>query len=812
MKKTPIYVASKPGAFGDELSDISALMQRLNDCYVEKGLYFPIITNEYIERAVGLGYEQDEKRKLLNDAGIALFLFGDDADTETLSDLNEALELSKKSGLPKIVAYFKLPPEGQGDSGDIKALKNRLTADTNFFYNVYGHTDTLVLGLMMQIKQLKLPGIDIKLENGKVYQGSEALLSFEKAEIVSDYEELQRLKAERAELESKYYSAKAEHAEDPDDDGLFEKFCEAAKQRAEANKAIADIENQLYQMLDGMFEQTSQGRLSKRQIEGYRLIERGNLSAARQILDFDEILSDARRDEAIVDEAAERAQVNVNELIQLKDVNAAMQDWEGVDACFREAARLEKKHNLPRKASLYYVWYLYQQNRFDKAAELGVSLRLHFETQESGANGGDMSKLCNWLGIIYMFKEQMVESEKMFKASLAIREARTDGDPDEIREDIAAMYSNLGIMYKQFGMYDEALQMYVSSLEIRKKLVQRNPEKYEEYLAHSYNNLGSLYNATENYEKAVINLSASKEILCKLIVKKDNEELKSLMSINSSVLGIVYTHLKHYDEAEEHFNTSLGLISQLAEANPEAYEGRLAANLHYLGELYTKAKRYTKAEDYFDEALKLLKRYSKHSTAFDTDFADFYMAMGILYGETKRYAEAEKALGSSIELYEKFKDSNAIYVEKLDEAKKLLDKINDEQSAHLSQDMINAGLTQAETNVARLLLNGESRSYITRHLHISAADYDTLEKSIRLKMNAAGGRDITVAAVAEKYKLTNREADMLRYLGRNAGNDVIAAELHLSDVTVRKHIRNLLTKLSINGRQEVAGWLERFGK
>jgi hypothetical protein len=71
--------------------------------------------------------------------------------------------------------------------------------------------------------------MDIKLENGKVYQSSEALLSFENAEIVSGYEELQRLKMERAELESKYYSAKSEHAENPDDNGLFEKFCEAAK-------------------------------------------------------------------------------------------------------------------------------------------------------------------------------------------------------------------------------------------------------------------------------------------------------------------------------------------------------------------------------------------------------------------------------------------------------------------------------------------------------------------------------------------------------------------------------------------------------
>ena len=50
------------------------------------------------------------------------------------------------------------------------------------------------------------------------------------------------------------------------------------------------------------------------------------------------------------------------------------------------------------------------------------------------------------------------------------------------------------------------------------------------------------------------------------------------------------------------------------------------------------------------------------------------------------------------------------------------------------------------------------------------------------------------AELFEQY----REAGMLRYLGRNAGNDVIAAEMQMYDVTVRKHIRSLLTKLSID--------------
>ena len=812
MKKTTIYVASKPGAFSKEMSDIPALMQRLNNCYIEKGLYFPLLTNDYIERAIGLGQEQDEKDKLLSETAIALFLFGSDVDKETLGDLDEALELNRKSGMPKIAVYFKSPPDGQGESGDIKALKDRLTVEPDFYYFVYGHTDTLVLGLMMQIKQLKLPGMDIMLENGKVYQGLEALLSFENAEIVSGYEELQRMKTQRSELESKYYSAKSEHAENPGDAGLFENFCEAAKQRGEANKAIADIENQLYQMLDGMFEQTAKGRLSKRQIEGYRLIERGNLKAARQILDYDEILSDARRDEAIVEEAAERAQVNVNELIQLKEVNAAMLDWEGVDACYREAARLEEKHNLPRKAAPAYMWYLYEQAMFERAAELGESLKRHFEDPGSHTAESDKSGLYHRLGTIYMFAERLSEAESMLNAALAIRRTRKDGDQDIIREDIANTYHNLGVIYKWSRRFAEAAETYYSILEVWKDLAVRYPDKQGNYLAPTYINLGSLFIEMGKYEQAAENLEAAREILISAIEKKKNEEFQRNLCICYTNLGRTYAQANRFDEAEVQYNAALKLLTELAEANPEAYGPRIANVFQKLSGLYTKTKRYAEAEEKLNSAFEMFDRYMARSDAFETDVASVLMDKGALLGELKRYAEAENAMASAIRLLEKYRESNVFYAEKISEAQNLLDKFKSEQSSHLSRDMINAGLTQAEVNVARLLLNGESRSYITRYLHISAADYDMLEKSIRLKMNAVGSRDITVAAVAEKYKLTGREADMLRYLGRNAGTDVIAAELHLTDVTVRKHIRNLLTKLSIDERREVAGWLERFSE
>jgi len=70
--------------------------------------------------------------------------------------------------------------------------------------------------------------------------------------------------------------------------------------------------------------------------------------------------------------------------------------------------------------------------------------------------------------------------------------------------------------------------------------------------------------------------------------------------------------------------------------------------------------------------------------------------------------------------------------------------------------------------------------------------------------------DPVIDAVTTEYKLTCREADILRYLRSNTGNDVIAAELYLSEETVRIHVRNVLKKLHIDLRQNVSAWLDNY--
>ena len=120
------------------------------------------------------------------------------------------------------------------------------------------------------------------------------------------------------------------------------------------------------------------------------------------------------------------------------------------------------------------------------------------------------------------------------------------------------------------------------------------------------------------------------------------------------------------------------------------------------------------------------------------------------------------------------------------------------------------GFSDAERKIALLLIEGNTRSDILRKLHMSASEVGQCEKAIRKKILTMGDPDPLVAGAIDKYRLTRREAEILRCLRRHMTNPEIAAELFISDATVKYHVRNLLAKLDIETRHQLPAWAAEF--
>lgn len=60
-------------------------------------------------------------------------------------------------------------------------------------------------------------------------------------------------------------------------------------------------------------------------------------------------------------------------------------------------------------------------------------------------------------------------------------------------------------------------------------------------------------------------------------------------------------------------------------------------------------------------------------------------------------------------------------------------------------------------------------------------------------------------------QLTKRETEILSLVAQGLGNKEIAARLHISENTVKTHVRHILEKLSLSNRAEAAAYAVRIG-
>jgi DNA-binding CsgD family transcriptional regulator len=425
----------------------------------------------------------------------------------------------------------------------------------------------------------------------------------------------------------------------------------------------------------------------------------------------------------------------------------------------------------------------------------------------------DKSLLLNMLGIFYMDSNRMAESEEMLDEALAIRRARTSGDQNAIEAEIATVYNGLGNLYYFTSRYEEAIEAHRSAMDIRTKLAERKPDRYEEFLAYTYINLSAVFDEVQKHNESIELTKKACSIFQKLSQSRSDPHDPYILHDGTLAqcyqsLGVSYSKLERYDEAEEQFCLALEINHRLADANPGAYEIRVAEDYIEFGRMCLAAKQYEEAEEKLCSAKELYDRLARRAPdAYEPELAKCHEALGELYKETKRYTEAAGIISSAIKLYEKRAGTNPVFIGRIDEAAKLLASVNE---AIDRQDRALARFTPEEKEVALLLTEGKTKSEIIRKLRLSAADANSLIKSIREKISESDDPDPVIDAVAAEYMLTNREAEMLKYLQRKAGNELIASELFVTDETVRKHVRALLKKLSIDSRQDVPAWLDAY--
>jgi len=103
------------------------------------------------------------------------------------------------------------------------------------------------------------------------------------------------------------------------------------------------------------------------------------------------------------------------------------------------------------------------------------------------------------------------------------------------------------------------------------------------------------------------------------------------------------------------------------------------------------------------------------------------------------------------------------------------------------------------------LLKDTQADELSRAIHAAA------NGQVQLSPQAAARLVREVRAPDSPEKLTEREMDVLRLLALGKANKEIAAELYISETTVKTHVSNILMKLGVPSRTQAALYAVRIG-
>ena len=654
MKNIKIFLVPSSDAVECDMTEVRDFFRQLNEMYFDSGINFSILNaNEMTE---------DELKEHVADSDLSFFLFFEDVSDDMRSCFDIFFKSFKKTDKPKIVTYFKYTESPNDMTEAVREFSQMLGNELRHYYNNYNSIDTLKLGILMQIKVMRLDASQITIsDDGKICLNGQPVADTSKIPMFEFNDRLNELKSRYDELTKEWGRLRTLRMDDPNNEELYFEFSRVATERDDTKKALREFEDLLLKTSEELAAQ--KGEMSPRQAEACRLLEMGDVDGACEILPLDELFDDISRNERLDDNAIDRLETNVDELatritaLNMKGLNKDI---------VAEIRRIyEKIYDLCRNkhigwSKLYdYASFLRGQNDYTKAIKVAEKLNWYYSDPDNKVDEYDLGSLYNLLGMLYQAQNKPKKTEKYYLAAIEIGERLVEKNADAYEPALAGSYNNAGNFYKDQGQSKKAEKYYLAAIEIGERLVEKNADAYEPALADSYNNAGIFYDNQGKRDKAEKYYLAAIEIHERLVEKNaDAYEPALAMSYNNA--GNFYDDQNQPEKAEKHLLDAIEIYERLAKKNADAYEPDLAMSYNNAGIFYAVHGQSQKAEKIFLDAIEIYERLvEKNTDAYEPYLATSYNNAGNLYSNHGQPEKAEKYYLTAIEIYERLVEKNA---------------------------------------------------------------------------------------------------------------------------------------------------------
>ena len=654
MKNIKIFLVPSSDAVMGDMTEVRDFFRQLNEMYFDSGINFSILNaNEMTE---------NELNEHVADSDLSFFLFFEDVSDYMRSCFDIFFESFKKTDKPKIVTYFKYTESPNDMTDAVREFSQMLGNELRHYYNNYNSIDTLKLGILMQIKVMRLDASQITIsDDGMICLNGQPVADTSRIPMFEFNDRLNELKSRYDELTKEWGRLRTLRMDDPNNEELYFEFSRVATERDDTKKALREFEDLLLKTSEELA--AKKGEMSPRQAEAYRLLEMGDVDGACEILPLDELFDDISHNERLADNAIDRLETNVEELatritaLNMKGLNKDI---------VAEIRRIyEKIYDLCRNkhvgwSKLYdYASFLEDQNDYTKAIKVAEKLNWYYSDPDNKVDEYDLGSLYNLLGMLYQAQNKPKKTEKYYLAAIEIGERLVEKNADAYEPALAGSYNNAGNFYKDQGQSKKAEKYYLAAIEIGERLVEKNADAYEPALADSYNNAGIFYDNQGKRDKAEKYYLAAIEIHERLVEKNaDAYEPALAMSYNNA--GNFYDDQNQPEKAEKHLLDAIEIYERLAKKNADAYEPDLAMSYNNAGIFYAVHGQSQKAEKIFLDAIEIYERLvEKNTDAYEPYLATSYNNAGNLYSNHGQPEKAEKYYLTAIEIYERLVEKNA---------------------------------------------------------------------------------------------------------------------------------------------------------
>ena len=655
MKNIKIFLVPSSDAVECDMTEVRDFFRQLNEMYFDSGINFSILNANEMTK--------NELKEHVADSDLSFFLFFEDVSDYMRSCFDIFFESFKKTDKPKIVTYFKYTESPNDMTEAVREFSQMLGNELKHYYNNYNSIDTLKLGILMQIKVMRLDASQITIsDDGMICLNGQPVADTSKIPMFEFNDRLNELKSRYDELTREWGRLRTLRMDDPNNEELYFEFSKVATERDDTKKALREFEDLLLKTSEELA--AKKGEMSPRQAEAYRLLEMGDVDGACEILPLDELLEDIRRNRRFAKNATAPLETNVEELatritaLNMKGLNndtvaEIRRIYEEIYDTFCDTRNIgwSKLHD--------YASFLRGQNDYAKAIKVAENLRWYYSAPDSKVDEYYLGGLYNLLGLLYHSQNKPEKAEEYYLAAIEIMKRLVEKNGDVYEPALATSYNNAGIFYKNQGQSGKAEKYYLAAIEIQKRLVEKNADAYEPYLATSYNNVGVFYHKQGQFEKAEKYILAAIEIRERLVKKNaDAYEPDLAMSYNNA--GNFYKDQGQPEKAEKYYLAAMEIRERLVEKNADAYEPDFAGSYNDAGNLYSNHGQPDKAEKYILAAIEIRERLvEKNAEAFEPDLAWIYNSAGVFYKEQGQPDKAEKYILAAIEIRERLVKKNA---------------------------------------------------------------------------------------------------------------------------------------------------------